>query len=241
MNVLEEQLLTRQLENFDINDEFWMNGHYYSDDERYKKYRLKMKKKVENEMKLSNCSEEEIVDNIIQNKLYRNHFAILSSKQKTHERSQYSIICDIVSKFNQKYNNKGIVFNCSINKETNQFLINNNGKLFRRTKKSDPYKESKLFDFDFTISYRGDIFHLFLINKYTKENGGSQNNALREMEVTHQYCVKNKNENIYFVFFLDGDFWKNEEYIISENNIIRTNHLSFEETINQFLIIKNII
>lgn len=241
MNVLEEQLFTRQLENFSINDDFWMNGHYYSGDERYNKYRMKMKKKVENEMKLSNCSEKEIVDNILQNKLYRNHFAILSSKQHSHERSQYSVICDIVSKLNKKYREKGIVFNCSVNKLSNLFLINNEGRIFQRTGKSNPYKESKLFDFDFTISYRGDIYHLFLINKYTKENGGAQNNTLREMETTHKYCIKNKNENIYFVFFLDGDFWKSEEYIISEKNIIRTNHILFEETIIRFLQFKKII
>ena len=60
-------------------------------------------------------------------------------------------------------------------------------------------------------------------NKYTKENGGSQDDVCREVETTHKYCTLNTNPFHKFVFVLDGNYWTNKaNNIITTKNIIRT-------------------
>lgn len=245
---MENDLLSQEYANnlaFNIkrNDEFWLHGHYYDGTAEWAKYRSQMRKKVDNEVKDCSCTEEEVVNEIMRSKLYRNHFALSPGKQKSHEKTQFAVVSDIVKKLNQEFKEKHhIIFSLDNNELVNKYYIKSDGSIAsRRGRTSDIYEESKLFDYEFTIAHKGNIYRWFLINKYTKENGGAQNNTYREIGDTYKYCLKNTSKNIYFVFFLDGDYWYNKNEIQTSGNIIRTNHKHFEKEVINFLKTKNII
>ena len=204
---MENDLLSQEYANnlaYNIiqNDEFWLDGHYYDNSIEWTKYRNQMKKKVNNEIKDWFCTEEEVINEIIRSKLYRNHFALSPGKQKSHEKTQFSVVSDIVKRMNREFKEKyHVIFSLDNNELVNKYYIKSNGSVAsRRGKTSDIYEESKLFDYEFTIAHNGNIYRWFLINKYTKEDGGSQNNTYREIGDTYKYCLKNTSKNVYFVF-----------------------------------------
>lgn len=241
------------LDNQRINEMYWTSGLYkdgcsdkkihsvfenYCD---YITYHKSMMHKVENASKKNGVSKSAIIKEILKSRLYRNVFAKDPIRQKTHEHTQFNNMCIAVAELKHEFNNVG--FHFYDNEKHNKYVVDENGKLVSKIKKySNPYKESKMFDFVLEMTKNGKKHIVFFDNKVTNGNGGSQDNTGREMQTTHKYCSKNTDPNVYFCFILDGDFWKHKKANITTNkNILRCDACNFKETIIQLMHDINII
>ena len=123
-----------------------------------------------------------------------------------------------------------------------KYVITSDGNIKSlRFEEKDIINDSKLFDVIIDIVDKNYTFHrIYMSLKYTKENGGMQDNVRTEIIDTYKYCLKNNDENTIFMFMLDGDYWnsnKNGELITNTNKIYRVNSKTFKNTISE--IIKN--
>lgn len=242
-----------QKKNFQINNKYWLGKMYdekcseckkisvFGSLTEYAKYNNLMQTKLYNESYRNGVDKQVILDSILNCELYRNTFAKNPKKQRLHEKVQYNNICEIINDLAEEYPHLKFVVNG--NEDCNRFVVNDNGNVVSKCgKRCNSYKESKLFDYVLTITKGKRKYTFYLLNKYTHEKGGSQDNTRREMQQTHKYCLMNDDANTYFCFILDGGYWKEiVANIRTKGNIIRTTSFEMKNTLVKFLQKNNII
>lgn len=241
----EEKVL--QNKNYQINNEYWLGKMYdkkcsdkkklkvFGNINEFNSYHNLMQKKLFDASIKNGCDKVTVLENIIGCELYRNTFAKNPKKQRLHESVQYDNICEVINELRDEHNELTITINNNDN--NSRFVVNENGELVaKRGKRSNSYKETKMFDYVINITNGKKRCTLYLLNKYTHEKGGSQDSTRREMQQAHKYCTLNKNKNTYFCFVLDGGYWKEIVANIRTNkNIIRTTSFEFKNTLVKFL------
>lgn len=247
MKTFKKEEAALQKKNYRLNNRYWLDKMYETNFSEKKKisvfgslnefnnYHNLMQTKLFNESIKNGCDKAKVLDSIMTCELYRNTFAKNPKKQRLHEEVQYYNICEAINELNTEYPSLDIQLNG--NETCNRFIINDSGNVVSKCgKRCNSYKESKLFDYIMTISKGGKSFTIYLLNKYTHEKGGSQDNTRREMQQAHRYCQLNKDKNVYFCFILDGGYWKEiVANIRTKDNIIRTTSFEIKNTLVKFL------
>ena len=103
------------------------------------------------------------------------------------------------------------IFGVNIRKPDEIVYLNSEGNL--TNKKSELTTKS----IDFIIKLNGEIYYGYA--KYTKENGGSQDNQFIDAQLFAEYASKGKDK---FYLLLDGDYYRNKPIISKSNNLIIT-------------------
>ena len=253
MDNFEKKLNRQQKKNFKTNNEYWLNGmwHRTCPDSlkikvfgsicEYNQFNKFAVKKLTNEANRNGVSKRKVIENILISELYRNSFAPNAGRQRVHEKNQDEIIRNMISELRKEYKNISISIRQD-NEKGYKYVITSDGNIKSlRFEEKDIINDSKLFDVIIDIVDKNYTFHrIYMSLKYTKENGGMQDNVRTEIIDTYKYCLKNNDENTIFMFMLDGDYWnsnKNGELITNTNKIYRVNSKTFKNTISE--IIKN--
>lgn len=247
---MEELKLKKQQKNLEEINKFFEMGLYDTDSvgaedlievfgsvEKGKRFVKFFNIKIDRLSELYGWDKNEVLVNAIHNKMFRElAFSMDANKQNIYEKSQRERMNDIIKIIN------------SINKETYKFMINDcdfgerysiksNGALVMDRKKVDYFDQSKLFDFVIDGTKHDKPYKIFFFNKYTNGHGGAQDCTKIETIRTMQFCNKNRNENVFFVFMLDGDYWKSfEAKDIDKRKILLTNTKNVCEDIVKFML-----
>lgn len=185
----------------------------------YRSFYKQQMKAIENRCK-KGFSKDEVINEIKSSELYLREFVKNPTRQNIHEKTQEEILKSTIKNINKGNHNYKISY--EKNKKNYNYVITDEG-IVSESVIRDSYHESKTFDFILNVQKGKKMYRIFFVNKYTKENGGSQDNVCREVETTHKYCTLNTNPFHKFVFVLDGNYWKNKaNNIITTKNIIRT-------------------
>lgn len=142
------------------------------------------------------------------------------------ETSQLENLKYVIGNMQEKYEKHGIIFHCELNtrKKNKTFFLTNDGVL-TNVKKLKNLHCTKSFDAYITITYKNEIIKLFCVLKGVPNRGGAQDNQIRECISASDLMRKNKDDNIFFLFLLDGEyvnskineFEKSDKYFFSES------------------------
>lgn len=123
-------------------------------------------------------------------------------------------------------------------KRKNSWFITEDGRLMRNDEfVRNKLYDSKIFDAVLTVNFNnGRTVDFYFVLKGIHENGGNQDGAGIEIGAYSKMMAKNKDENSYFVFVLDGGHGeKIIPYIKKSDKYIATTCRSFVNSFNDFL------
>lgn len=89
--------------------------------------------------------------------------------------------------------------------EKDKYFLDRNGG-FRYNEKRNKFYDSKTFDYGVQIEIGKKEISVFFSLKGVDTDGGHQDDVLMEIGKTCELIEKNKDENLYFVFLLDGEY-----------------------------------
>lgn len=118
------------------------------------------------------------------------------------EKTQINIINFVLLALDCLYGNEKIHF---FPIEKDKYFLDRNGG-FRYNEKRNKFYDSKTFDYGVQIEIGKKEISVFFSLKGVDTDGGHQDDVLMEIGKTCELIEKNKDENLYFVFLLDGEY-----------------------------------
>ena len=126
------------------------------------------------------------------------------------EKQHLNILKDVLSKVKYKKKKKIEIdfsrFNTKIH--DNRYRIDQNGIIKKGSYKDcgNKWYDSKTFDAIIDIIIGNKQHSLFFVLKSAQESGGEQDYAIKEIGAYSKSMQKNNDENLHFVFILDGEY-----------------------------------
>lgn len=142
------------------------------------------------------------------------------TKQTFHEHYAFNLL-----KENTPYLKE--IYNLSVGGKDALYL--QNGQVINKQEKSRE-NTTKSIDFHIVLNVKGIDYNIYVMNKYTKEAGGSQDNQYHDVVEWSKQTIGVKEENIYFIAILDGNYYQivdkeqGKTKIEHLNDDIRTEH-----------------
>ena len=142
-------------------------------------------------------SEEEIIKSVSNDLVAAAHFAKDPIKQNIYERiaADYISKIDDITYFENLPNNKLVVANGEVE------LKKRNGKITR--------SKAKSIDFSWTYNNK----KIYASHKYTKEEGGAQDNQYQDLQNFIIEARENKDKGIVFIAIADGPYYQRNDPI----------------------------
>ena len=174
-------------------------------------------KKIKKHSEKYGIAEEIIIHRILHDPVFAYEFSIEPGRQTIHQRTAAKFIKRFIFIENFK----------ELKPSGKDALYIKKGKLVHSLKEKDTEKnEDKSIDFSF--EYSNKVF--YLSHKYTKDDGGSQDNQYKDQANFCKNAFKSKEKNIYYIALCDGEYWnkkrKNKNTRIEQlNKRYQTDHL----------------
>lgn len=130
------------------------------------------------------------------------------------EKTQIHIINFVLLALDCFYGNKNIHF---FPLEKDKYFLDRNGG-FRYNEVRNKFYDSKTFDYGVQIKIGEKEVNIFFSLKGTNEGGGHQDDVLMEIGKTCELIEKNKDENLYFVFLLDGEYIESQTKYLDKSD-----------------------
>ena len=175
---------------------------------------------IKKKAKRTGDSAEEIWSAIRACPLYAKDFAKNPTKQTFHEHYAFNLL-----KENTPYLKE--IYNLSVGGKDALYL--QNGQVINKQEKSRE-NTTKSIDFHIVLNVKGIDYNIYVMHKYTKEAGGSQDNQYHDVVDWSKQTIGVKEENIYFIAILDGNYYQivdqeqGKTKIEHLNDDIRTEH-----------------
>ena len=176
-----------------------------------------MQRKIENYSKKFDLPYNFVKRKIITDNIFALDFAVDPSRQTYHEEYAYKFINEnpfIENMERLPQSNKGALY-----------IIN--GSLVEWTKLTAENKSEnvKALDFKWNIIGKNEkIYTIFASHKYTKEEGGSQDNQFHDLCTSMKHAKICKNPNTYFLAIGDGPYYQKKKI----NNLTRLEYMNQE-------------
>lgn len=131
------------------------------------------------------------------------------------ENKQVEILNDYACELRTEFTSMGVQIDTKLLRnrrlKENQWVIKDNGKIINsKSSERDSWFDSKSFDAILPITIKGSDHTLYFIMKGVDEQGGHQGNVKQEIAQYLRQIENNVDENTYFIFLLDGEYFKKE-------------------------------
>ena len=131
------------------------------------------------------------------------------------ENKQVEILNDCASELRSEFTDMGVQIDTKLLRNRrlreNQWVIKDNGKIIHsKSTERDSWFDSKSFDAILPITIKGSNHTLYFIMKGVDEQGGHQGNVKQEIAQYFRQIDNNVDDNTYFIFLLDGAYFKKE-------------------------------
>jgi len=166
--------------------------------------------------------------NVLDSKFEELHRLIIKEGKKDSkiEKKQIEILSTILGKLKSYYGRKVEIdytrFNTKL--KENWYRIDQNGVIKQGDYKDcgNKWYDSKTFDAIIDLIIGNKEYSLFFVLKSAQEAGGTQDYAIKEIGQYSKSMQKNTDENLHFVFVLDGEYINSEIDKLDKSNKYET-------------------
>ena len=183
---------------------------------------------------------EEIIDDERDNRRILSLYDFSNGKRDNKiEKEQLNIIDNAVELLQKIYSD--ISFKLIIPSHTSGWYIIDNGKIYHTIqRKKNLWFDSKTFDAILEIEIDNKNYDIFFVLKGVENQGGHQTNVLQEMGLYIRQINNNVDDNVNFIFLLDGKFIESKFYLVDDSTyktdkFILTNSSNVRKSIETIL------
>ena len=132
------------------------------------------------------------------------------------EKEQLDILDNVINLLKLKYQN--VLFKFIVPSHTSGWYITDSGKIYHTSqRKKNPWFDSKTFDAILEIEIENKNYDIFFVLKGVENQGGHQTNVLQEMGLYIRQMNNNVDDNVNFIFLLDGKFIESKFHLVNDS------------------------